>query len=102
MAVATKKRLKTYPDVPTFTEKGIDVVFSAWYGIAGPKGMPRELSQKLKDAIYKVFKDPQVIQAIENLGYRFEFRNSEEFSIFVNEYESLVKRIVEEAKIPAE
>ena len=102
LAVTTQKRLTAYPDVPTFVEKGLPVVFSAWYGIAGPKGMPREVSQKLKDAIYKALKDPQIVQAIEGLGYRFEFRNSEEFTAFVKGYEELVKNIVKEANIPAQ
>jgi len=63
--------------------------------------MPREVSQKLKDVLYEVLKDPQVIQGIERLGYKFEFRNSEEFTKYVKEFEDLIKKVVEEAKIPA-
>ena len=102
LAVTTMNRLKAYPQMPTFREKGLDVVFSAWYGIAGPKGLPKEVSQKLKTVIYQTLKDPQVIQGIESLGFRFEFRNAEEFTNFVREFDSLVKKIVEEAKVPVE
>ena len=102
LAVASKNRLKAYPQVPTFKEKGLDVVFSAWYGIAGPKGMPKDVSDKLKEAIYRALHDPQVIQGVEGLGFRFEFRNSEEFTSFVGEFDTLVKKIVEEAKIQVE
>lgn len=100
LAVPTEKRLKAFPDVPTFIERGFDVVYSSWWGIAGPKGMPKEVSQKLKDVLYKVLQEPEMIQAIEKLGYRYKFRNSEEFTSFVKEYEKLVKQISEEAKIP--
>jgi len=102
LAVAARNRLKPYPQVPTFKEKGLDVVFSAWYGIAGPKGMPRDVAGRIKEAIYKALHDPQVIQGIEGLGFRFEFRNSEDFTSFVGEFDNLVKKIVEEAKIAVE
>ena len=100
LAVTSKQRLKAYPEVPTFTEKGIDLVYSAWYGIAGPKDMPKEVTQKLKDAIYKVMEDPEVKKYIETLGFRFAFRKSEEFTPFIEEYCSRVEMIVREAKIP--
>jgi tripartite-type tricarboxylate transporter receptor subunit TctC len=99
LAVTTKARMKAYPDVPTFTEKKLNMLFSAWYGIAGPKGMPKEVSQKLKDAFYKTLKNPKVISDIEKVGFRYEFLNSEEFTSYVKEYEKLIKRIVVEAKI---
>jgi len=102
LGVSSKARLKAYPNVPTFTEQGLNVVLSAWYGVAGPKGMPKEVSQKLKDSFYKALKDPQVIKDIEKIGMRYEFRNSEELTSYVNEYEKLVKMIVEEAKLPVE
>jgi len=100
IAVASKGRVKAYPDLPTFTENGLDVVYQTWLGIAAPKGMPREVSQKLKDVLYEVLKNPQVIQGIERLGYKFEFRNSEGFTEYVKEFEDLIKKVVEEAKIP--
>jgi tripartite-type tricarboxylate transporter receptor subunit TctC len=103
LAVASKERLKAYPDVPTFLEKGLKVVYSSWYGLGGPKGMPKEVSQKLKDVIYKVMKDPQTIKSIQDLGgIKYEFRTSEEFTSFIEGFNKLTKRITEEAKIPKE
>ena len=99
LAVASRERLKPYPDVPTYVEKGLDVVYRSWVGIAGPKGMPKEVSEKLKSVLYEVLKDPQVIQGIERLGYKFEFRKSDEFTKYVQEFEDLIKKVVEEAKI---
>ena len=101
LADAAKRHPKAYPNVPTFFERGFNVDFTSWFGIAGPKGMPKEVSQKLKDAFYKAITDPKVIEEIEKLGFVYEFRNSEELTEFVVEYERKIKRIVEEAKIPA-
>lgn len=100
LAVASKDRLKSYPDIPTFVEKGLDIFYSSYYGIAGPKGMPKEVSLKLKDAIYKALEDPVVIKAIEDLGFRYEFLKSEEFTKKVHEFGATIKKVVEEANIP--
>ncbi len=100
LAVTTKKRLDAYPDVPTFSEKGIGLVYSAWYGIAGPKGMPKEATQMLKMALYRSLEDPEVIKNIKALGFRFEFRKAEEFTSYVKEYSELIKMIIDSAQIP--
>lgn len=101
LAVTTPERLPAYPNVPTLKEKGIDAVFSSWYGIAGPKGMPVETSAILKKAVYDALEKPDVKAAIERLGFKFEFRRSEEFTQFVKAFESQVKSIVREAGIEA-
>ncbi len=100
IAVSSKERLKAFPNVPTYFEKGLNVVLSAWTGIVAPKGMPKEISEKLKNALYKALEDPQVIQGVEKLGNRCVFMKSEEFTKYVKEYENLIRRIVKEAKIP--
>jgi tripartite-type tricarboxylate transporter receptor subunit TctC len=100
LAVTTKKRLEAWPEIPTFTEKGLDVVFSAWYGVAGPKALPNEVVLSLKNALYKAIQDPQVVKVVKSVGFRHEFRKNEEFTRFVKEYNTLVEMIVTEAKIP--
>jgi len=34
LAVPSKSRLRPYPDIPTFVENGLDVVYQTWLGIA--------------------------------------------------------------------
>jgi tripartite-type tricarboxylate transporter receptor subunit TctC len=100
LAVTTPTRLKAYPNIPTFAERGFNVVLSAWYGIASPKGIPKEIFQKLKAAIYKNLQELETIKMIESLGYRYEFRTGEDLTQFVKEREKLVTRIIREAQIP--
>lgn len=101
LAVGSKTRLKAHPNIPTFAEVlAADMVYWPFYGIAAPKGMPKEVSEKLKNAIYKALEKPESIDAIENVGLRYEFLKSEEFTKRVKEFDKLIKKVVEEAKIP--
>ena len=81
--------------------KGLNVVLSAWYGIAGPKGMPPKVSKKLNDVIYKMIQEPETVKMIESQGYRYELRPGEEFARFVRKRGKLVEEIIKEAGIPA-
>lgn len=71
LVVMNEQRVAEFPDVPTAKEKGIDVAFGTWRGIAGPKGMPPAVVVKLKEIFEKVAQDPVLIDAIkkQNLGY---------------------------------
>lgn len=103
LAMATEKREKDYPDVPTFAELGYpDVLIGAWYGLAAPKGVPKEVSDKLKDAIYRTFQHPDVTKVLSDLGYTPAFLNAEEFTKFVKEGEKMYRRVAKEAGIKLE
>jgi tripartite-type tricarboxylate transporter receptor subunit TctC len=51
LAVGTKTRLATYPDVPTLDEAGVKgYESSVWYALGAPKGTPQSIIQKLNAA----------------------------------------------------
>lgn len=50
LAITTAKRSQIAPDIPTAAEAGMPgLVFSTWYGMWGPKGMPDDLTRRLND-----------------------------------------------------
>jgi tripartite-type tricarboxylate transporter receptor subunit TctC len=103
LAVAEEKRLEDYPDIPTFSELGYpEVKLTAWYGIAAPIGVPKEVSDKLKDALYKTIKHPEVKKMLTNVGFTPVFKDAEEFTKFVREEENKFHRIAKEAGIKME
>jgi len=79
LVVMNDDRVPEFKDVPTAKEKGIDVSYGTWRGIAGPKDMPHEVTQALKTAFDKVAQEPELINAIkqQNLGY--VYANGEDF-----------------------
>ena len=100
MAVATPERLPELPGVPTFKELGLEPVNRpAFYGIYGPKGMPKELVQKLNAALLKVLQDPAVIKRIEATGSKVIGNTPEQFSQQLKAEFEVYKKVVDAQKL---
>jgi tripartite-type tricarboxylate transporter receptor subunit TctC len=67
-AVAAASRLSSIPDVPTTKEAGVDFIFSAWNAMVAPKDTPKEIVDKLVDALNKALDDPAVKARYVDLG----------------------------------
>jgi tripartite-type tricarboxylate transporter receptor subunit TctC len=51
LAQTGSARLPDYPDVPTFKELGYKLDATNWFGLAGPAGLPDDVTQKVNRAI---------------------------------------------------
>jgi len=72
LMVFSEKRDNALPNVPTAKELGHDVVVSPYTGIAGPKGMPKDVLEKLRAVFKQVVEDPEFARAIQNSGENFD------------------------------
>lgn len=59
LAQASNERSPLAPDVPTFKELGVDLVFASERGIVGPKGMPEEAVERLSAALKTIAEKPE-------------------------------------------
>lgn len=70
LAVTSMKRSVLLPDVPTMNESGYPGFDAAiWYSIVGPKGLPKEVMDKLVPAFNEVMKDPTIVKSVNADGY---------------------------------
>jgi tripartite-type tricarboxylate transporter receptor subunit TctC len=68
-AVTTKSRVSSLPDLPPLDAgavKGFEA--SAWHAMWAPKGLPKEVSDKLVAALQTALRDPKVIERFASLG----------------------------------
>ena len=103
MAVAAPQRLAALPDVPTFRELGVEPVNRmAYYGVVGPKGLPRDVVDKVNSAMRKVLEDPAVRKRIEDTGSIVLGNTPEQFAQQMKEELAVYKKVVETAKLKLE
>lgn len=90
IAVASKARASSLPDVPTFAEQGIsNMDFSQWYALFVPAATPDDIIQKLSDANKVSLKNPEVKKSLTIQGADAVFRTPEELNHF---YQSEIER----------
>ena len=60
LAVTTEARRPEAPEVPTFKELGYDLVASTWFSFSGPKGLPKEIVQRLNRETIRILELPEI------------------------------------------
>ena len=81
LAVTTKTRTKKYPDVPTIAESGWpDYEAAAWYGFVVPKGTPKNIADKLRQATIETITKGVVRERLEAEGAEPLGNSPEEFA----------------------
>lgn len=98
LATTGEQRL-TDPDlahIPTFKEQGFDIVFTNWYGVAVPKGLPPEIKTKLAEGFKAMITDPEFKTNIEKLGLQVEYFDPKESAeIWLTDGAKLTKAVQE-------
>jgi tripartite-type tricarboxylate transporter receptor subunit TctC len=84
LAVTSKQRVATMPDVASIAESGwADYEASAWYGFVAPKGTPQALIEKLQKATVAAISDTTVKSRLSNEGAKPVGNSPEEFGAFM-------------------
>ncbi|MDP9913421.1 tripartite-type tricarboxylate transporter receptor subunit TctC [Variovorax boronicumulans] len=98
IVVAASERLKDLPDVPTFKEVGLAPVNRmAYYGIVGPKGLPRDVVDKVHAAARKSLEDPAVRKRIQDTGSFVVGNTPQEFTQQIAAEFDVYKKVVDSA-----
>jgi tripartite-type tricarboxylate transporter receptor subunit TctC len=100
IVVAAPQRLSQLPNVPTFKEVGLEPVNRmAFYGIYGPKGLPKDVVDKVNAAVRKALEDPAVKKRIEDTGSIVIANSPEQFAEQIRAEFAVYKKVVESAKL---
>ena len=100
IAVAAPKRLEQLPNVPTFKEVGLEPVNRmAFFGIIGPKGLPKEVVDKVNAGVRKALEDPAVRKRIEGTGSLIVANTPEQFAAQIKSEFEVYKQVVNSRKL---
>ena len=103
IAVAAPQRVAALPNVPTFKELGLEPVNRmAYYGIVGPKGLPKEVVDKINAGVRKALEDPAVKKRIEDTGSLVVGNTPEQFAEQIKAELAVYKDVVAKQKLTLE
>ena len=100
IVVAAPQRLAVLPNVPTFKEVGLEPVNRmAFYGIYGPKGLPKEMVDKINAGVRKALEDPAVRHRIEETGSLVIGNTPEQFAAQIKAEFEVYRQVVVQQKL---
>ncbi len=83
LAVASGERLKDFPDVPTFQERGVNTTMTTTRAIAGPTGIPEYAVTYLHDHLKKTMEDPEFIELTLQTGVYVRYMPVQEYKRYI-------------------
>ena len=100
LAVTTKERVSSLPDVPAAAETGLpDYEASAWYGFVAPKGTPEAVIDRLQKATVDAINDATVRSRLANEGAKPVGNTPKEFATFMKSEHARWAEIVKSSNL---
>lgn len=94
LAISSPERLEEMPEIPTWTEQGIDLVFQHWRGVMGPPAMTEAEIQYWDDVFYKMVQTDQWNQFLKDHNWSSLYKNSSETALFLEEQSEFYEKLM--------
>jgi len=103
LAVMSRKRIPSLPDVPTLDELGVkDFEVTAWQGLFVPKGTPAEIVTRLTAEMNKAIATPEVRAKLEDFGLEVTPTDGPALAAFLQKETAFWHALIRERKLTAE
>ncbi|HEY0887658.1 MAG TPA: tripartite tricarboxylate transporter substrate binding protein [Ramlibacter sp.] len=103
IAVTSKKRLPSMPEVPTTAEAGMAKLDpTSWFGVFAPASTPKAVIDRLAADISKVMSAPAFKQKAQELGAEADYLGPQQFAAAVKEEQARWAAVVKAANIHAD
>jgi len=86
LGVVGDDRLPQFPDLQTVKENGIDLSVRKFRGLAGPKGLPRDVITRWEDAVRMLLADPEYTKLYLADGLQPGFMPHDEYVAFMTQF----------------
>ncbi len=103
LATLLPSRSALLPDAPTMKESGLsELTVTPWGAVFGPKGMPRDITERVSRELVALLKRPEVRDAFGKLAFEPRGSTPEELAAFTKEQLSVWRRAIADAGIKPE
>lgn len=100
LAVTTKTRVASLPNVPTVAESGLpDFEMASWYGLWGPAGLPAEVTNRLAAEVALAMKSALVNERLGSQSFVAAGSGPQAFTSYITKEIAMYARIVKDANI---
>ena len=96
LGVSSPERLDVIPDVPTYLEQGVDLVFPHWRGLMAPPGLSEAQIAFWKETIDKMVASKTWKESLETLGWDEFYQPHEEYQAYLAEQEEEIRDLLEQ------
>ena len=103
LAITSEKRSRTWPDIPTFAEAGLNgLVAENWWGIFLPAGTPKEVVDAYHNGLVKIMADPDLKERFTGLGVDAMASTQDEFKAFLAAETAKYSKLIADNNIKAD
>ena len=103
LAITAPKRSPLMPNVPTVAESGFPgYELSGWIGLLAPAGTPKDIVEKLQQAVAKILKEPDVLAKLESVMAEPVASTPAEFATFLQSEISMWGKVIKQSGAKAE
>ena len=102
LAVTTKERLASEPDIPSMSETLPDFDLASWHALIGPKGLPPAVVERAHREINRTLRTPEVAERMQADGVTPSGSTPEELRARIQREIPMWKRVVTRARLKIE
>ena len=103
IGVTGAQRVKSFPEVPTFQEQGVQGMnVSYWFAILLPAGVPQAVMTKWQEGLSRALQEPAVAEQLVKLGVTRSLMGAVDTQNFLRQDRAVWKQIVDQAGIEPE
>jgi tripartite-type tricarboxylate transporter receptor subunit TctC len=103
LAVLSRERILTLPNVPTSKEAGYpELLMDSWYGVVAPAGVRADIVERLNRDLRQVIHAPETVKQLARVGIDAVTSTPAEFTAFIKAETDKWATVVREANIRIE
>jgi tripartite-type tricarboxylate transporter receptor subunit TctC len=95
LAIMSDKRAALMPNIPTLAEAGGSKwTMGVWRGMAGPKGLPKDIATRLEGSIKAAWDSKEFQDALASRGFELRWGDSVQFAQFLKDNDKEVGEVL--------